>query len=555
LSSDGSIFGPLHAKLSTDRDTGDFCEKPGVCSNGHRAQRNFSPFSMLRCPVFRNRLAAPNESAGQEETRSATPHFDHLFRQQVPIYRADFHRDLIGFMQNSSNFKPGNKQANAKVTDAMLINQAQLCASEHMSKSLEIPNVGVPKSPGGGNGHSSRSKKTKAQKNDKSVEIYHDHRVVARFRTQTDCAGYLRATPEAVSYHCSKGGGVCNGLVIRPAQEPEDGDMAFGLFSGSEKCRPKERPQLKAETVVILKEWLLSPDHMDNPYPNQLETENLMEKTGLDKAQLKHWFNNARKRILKPLLKNGGVEVAKKPRGGGKKKRDSVSNSTVVEDVPKRLRSIDSYNSSTSMYSSAPTVHADDASFTSRARVQNMSSNVSQDSYQVCDLGPNDSCGSGSMMSSNYSNMGFNNNMYNTFNMQHQQRGGSDFASQSFQSRQHFFQGHGTQGDYNQHQNEGPGRGDESFRSTAIFKQQVATMAMNEATQSFSEMEDAFVRAKQLASQSSAPNSDDDPIVREANARAKQFQCIAQFKLKVSQRASDEASKAYGDYQRIKGKR
>jgi len=369
---------------------------------------------------------------------------------------------------------------------------------------------------------------------------------VARFRTQTDCAGYLRATPEAVSYHCSKGGGVCNGLIIRPAQDPKDGSpMAFGLFSGSEKCRPKERPQLKAETVAILKEWLLSPDHMDNPYPNQHETEILMEKTGLDKAQLKHWFNNARKRILKPLLKNGGVEVAKKPRGGSKK-RDSSSNL----DAPKRLRSIDSSNSSTSMYSSARTIHADDASFSSRSRVRKMSSSFSQDSYQVDRKG---SCGSGSMMSSNYNNMGFNNNTFNSFtnsfNMQNQQRVGSDFSSQSFQSRQNFFQGHGTLGDYIQPQKSGPGRGDESARSTAIFKQQVATMAMNEATQSFSEMEEAFAHAKQLAARSSAPNPDNDPIVKEANAQAKKCQCIAQFKLKVSQRASDEALKAYGDYQ------
>ena len=51
--------------------------------------------------------------------------------------------------------------------------------------------------------------------------------------------------------------------------------------------------------MKILKEWLLSPEHVENPYPNQLEMSELEQKTGLDKAQVKHWFNNARKRILK----------------------------------------------------------------------------------------------------------------------------------------------------------------------------------------------------------------------------------------------------------------
>merc|ERR1719293_558244 len=183
----------------------------------------------------------------------------------------------------------------------------------------------------------------------------------------------------------------------------------------------------------------------------------------------------------------------------------------------------------------------------SLSRVRKMSSSFSQSSYQV---DRNSSCGSASMMSSNYNNTHFDNNLFNTctdsFNIQNP--GGSDFSSQSFQSRQTLFQGHGTQGDYSQPQKDGFGRGDESARSTAIFKQQVATMAMNEATKSFSEMEEAFAHAKQLASQSSASNPDNDPNVREANAQAKKCQCIAQFKLKVSQRASDEASKAYCDY-------
>eukprot|EP00579_Thalassiosira_antarctica_P001372 CAMPEP_0201872278 /NCGR_PEP_ID=MMETSP0902-20130614/5027_1 /ASSEMBLY_ACC=CAM_ASM_000551 /TAXON_ID=420261 /ORGANISM="Thalassiosira antarctica, Strain CCMP982" /LENGTH=863 /DNA_ID=CAMNT_0048398511 /DNA_START=76 /DNA_END=2663 /DNA_ORIENTATION=- len=226
--------------------------------------------------------------------------------------------------------------------------------SQHLSRDSSAHNSAHNNSGGGGNNNPSRPSSPNSainssphnstttnvpagtnnnnnnarQKNDKAVEVHHDHNVIARFRTQTECARYLRATPEAVSYHCSKGGGICNGLVIQPlssvevthlmdmssnqqsqqqSQSQQSSDNPFfGLFEGAVQHRPKERPQLKPETVSILKEWLLSPDHMDNPYPNQRESEMLMERTGLDKTQLKHWFNNARKRILKPLLKNGG---------------------------------------------------------------------------------------------------------------------------------------------------------------------------------------------------------------------------------------------------------
>ncbi|KAL7531362.1 hypothetical protein ACHAWF_003737, partial [Thalassiosira exigua] len=64
--------------------------------------------------------------------------------------------------------------------------------------------------------------------------------------------------------------------------------------------KPWVRPQLGPETVPVLREWLLSPEHVDSPYPNQRETEAIMQRTGLDKTQLKHWFINARKRIFKP---------------------------------------------------------------------------------------------------------------------------------------------------------------------------------------------------------------------------------------------------------------
>jgi len=92
----------------------------------------------------------------------------------------------------------------------------------------------------------------------------------------------------------------------------------------------------------------------------------------------------------------------------------------------------------------------------------------------------------------------------------------------------------------------------EAARSNAVFKQQVATMAMNEASTSFKEMEDAFALAKEVTAQlEDVQSADTDPTVQEANAHAKKLQSVAMFKLKVSQRASEEAASAYDCYQRL----
>ena len=74
---------------------------------------------------------------------------------------------------------------------------------------------------------------------------------------------------------------------------------------GGEKKKggAKSRRELPAGAVAILKQWLLSPEHFTHPYPTPQDQAMLMEKTGIDKKQLKNWFTNARRRIWKPMLK------------------------------------------------------------------------------------------------------------------------------------------------------------------------------------------------------------------------------------------------------------
>lgn len=81
----------------------------------------------------------------------------------------------------------------------------------------------------------------------------------------------------------------------------DGGDDDGGMGSG--KGRNKSRRELPTGAVETLKAWLLAPEHFTHPYPTPQDQAMLMQKTGIDKKQLKNWFTNARRRIWKPMLK------------------------------------------------------------------------------------------------------------------------------------------------------------------------------------------------------------------------------------------------------------
>ena len=76
------------------------------------------------------------------------------------------------------------------------------------------------------------------------------------------------------------------------------------------KGSSKSRRELPEGAVATLKAWLLSPEHFTHPYPTPQDQVMLMQKTGIDKKQLKNWFTNARRRIWKPMLKVRMVNLA-----------------------------------------------------------------------------------------------------------------------------------------------------------------------------------------------------------------------------------------------------
>ncbi|KAK6458394.1 uncharacterized protein RJT20DRAFT_31367 [Scheffersomyces xylosifermentans] len=61
----------------------------------------------------------------------------------------------------------------------------------------------------------------------------------------------------------------------------------------------KTRNNLPKEITYILLKWLN--DHLNHPYPNSFEKNQLMMATGLNQQQLSNWFINARRRKIKSL--------------------------------------------------------------------------------------------------------------------------------------------------------------------------------------------------------------------------------------------------------------
>ncbi len=60
---------------------------------------------------------------------------------------------------------------------------------------------------------------------------------------------------------------------------------------------------LPLETVDYLNAWMMSPEHISYPYPNEQEKAEIMAETGIELKQLMNWFANKRRRYWKPMMK------------------------------------------------------------------------------------------------------------------------------------------------------------------------------------------------------------------------------------------------------------
>lgn len=73
------------------------------------------------------------------------------------------------------------------------------------------------------------------------------------------------------------------------------------------KLKRKTRNNLPKETTYILLKWLN--DHLNYPYPNSFEKNQLMMLTGLNQQQLSNWFINARRRKIKSMKEQKRLNV------------------------------------------------------------------------------------------------------------------------------------------------------------------------------------------------------------------------------------------------------
>jgi hypothetical protein len=117
-----------------------------------------------------------------------------------------------------------------------------------------------------------------------------------------------------------------------------DAGSGYGSSSSGEKLNDnnkngrnsKKKTALSTHAVEYLKNWMMSPEHVDHPYPTEDEKLRIMSETGIVLKQLTNWFVNNRKRYWKPKVeelrrRQGGdtgssleiTEVAADQGGGG----------------------------------------------------------------------------------------------------------------------------------------------------------------------------------------------------------------------------------------------
>ncbi|RLV92775.1 Homeobox protein TOS8 [Spathaspora sp. JA1] len=85
----------------------------------------------------------------------------------------------------------------------------------------------------------------------------------------------------------------CKDSHRRHDDSSEDGSLSPPAM------KRKTRNNLPKEITFILLKWLN--DHLNHPYPNSFEKNQLMMATGLNQQQLSNWFINARRRKIKSL--------------------------------------------------------------------------------------------------------------------------------------------------------------------------------------------------------------------------------------------------------------
>jgi len=98
---------------------------------------------------------------------------------------------------------------------------------------------------------------------------------------------------------------------------------------------------LPCHVVEYLKNWLMSPEHINHPYPSESEKGRMVADTGIEIKRLNNWFVNNRIRFWKPRFEAMQKQQEQKKRKL-KSKENSVSSITSMhppKEKPKRTSS------------------------------------------------------------------------------------------------------------------------------------------------------------------------------------------------------------------------
>jgi hypothetical protein len=89
--------------------------------------------------------------------------------------------------------------------------------------------------------------------------------------------------------------------------------------------------------VEYLKAWLMSPKHINHPYPTEKEKATMVADTGIELKRLNNWFVNNRIRYWKPRMEALQKQNQQNPDASGSPSHqmstESVSSSSSTEDM------------------------------------------------------------------------------------------------------------------------------------------------------------------------------------------------------------------------------
>lgn len=116
---------------------------------------------------------------------------------------------------------------------------------------------------------------------------------------------YARANSSASSAsHASSSASLSSlgGMGCGPANNNNNNNGSRDPNKSRGGCPGKKKTALSNYAVEYLKAWMMSPDHIEHPYPTEDEKVRIMKETNIELKQLTNWFVNNRKRYWKPKV-------------------------------------------------------------------------------------------------------------------------------------------------------------------------------------------------------------------------------------------------------------